>query len=92
MDSQDLFEIRKIAREYGLEKVLLFGSVREGKQSFGDIDLAVSGVSPADYFRLCGDLLLSISKPVDIIDLADNTAAALLVEQDGEVIYERSEG
>ena len=53
-----------IASRYKAKKVLLFGSsVRQ--QQADDIDLAVEGIQPEDFFRFYGDLIFQLSKIQD---------------------------
>ena len=62
--------IMEISERYAVKRVLLFGSsLISGKES-RDIDLAVEGISPRDFFRYYGDLILGLSRPVDVIDLS----------------------
>lgn len=59
---------------YGADQIIAFGSlVGEGPfDDQSDIDLAVSGVSPADFFRAYAQAM-SLSSPfkLDLIDLDD---------------------
>ena len=52
------------------KRVLLFGSSLNRRES-RDIDIAVEGILPKDFFSYYGDLMLSLSKPVDIIDISN---------------------
>lgn len=59
---------------YDADQIIAFGSL-VGKGPFddqSDIDLAVSGVSPADFFRAYAQAMtLSPAFKLDLIDLAD---------------------
>ena len=75
--------ITEIAREYKVGKVVLFGSsLREGREP-NDIDLGVKGIEPRLFFRFYGELLMRLSKPVDVVDLAYRSRFTELVERDG---------
>lgn len=87
MKDTDLAVIRKLAALYGVRRVLLFGSAADPVREGRDIDLAVEGVSPRRFFDLYADLLFSLSKPVDVVDLADDTLFTRLVRRDGIPIY-----
>ena len=76
-----------LAKRYSAKRILLFGSAASSGEEARDIDLAVEGVSPRDFFRFYADLLLGISKPVDLIDLAGNTEFTRLVSRDGVLLY-----
>jgi predicted nucleotidyltransferase len=80
--------IRRVARKYGAKKVLLFGSAaRTSFRKAHDIDLAVSGVAAADFFSFYGELMMQISKPVDVIDLTAGSPFAAVVDQEGVLVY-----
>ncbi len=79
--------IREISERYAVKRVLLFGSsLISGKES-RDIDLAVEGISPADFFRYYGDLMLGLSKPVDVIDLSGASKFTKIIRQEGILVY-----
>lgn len=76
-----------LAERYGVGKVLLFGSGALPQTEARDIDLAVEGISPKDFFGFYAELLLGLSKPVDLIDLSRDSAFTSLVRRDGVVVY-----
>ena len=75
--------IREICRKYGVTRVLPFGSSLDANREAHDIDLAVEGVQPQDFFRLYGNLIFALSKPVDVIDLSGQSKFLDLVRRDG---------
>ncbi len=79
--------IRTICRKYGVKRALLFGSSLDTTREARDIDLAVEGLSPRDFFRFYGDLMFALSKPVDVVDLAGCSKFLDLVRRDGVAIY-----
>lgn len=80
---KDKNTIREISKKYHATRVILFGSsIDVGKES-RDIDIAVEGIEPKDFFKYYGDLLLNISKPVDVIDLSGTSKFVKLVLQEG---------
>ncbi len=79
--------IKEISERYSVKRVLLFGSsLISGKES-RDIDLAVEGISPKDFFRYYGDLMLGLSRPVDVIDLSESSKFTKLIRQEGIPLY-----
>ncbi|OGX34150.1 MAG: hypothetical protein A3I43_00715 [Omnitrophica WOR_2 bacterium RIFCSPLOWO2_02_FULL_50_19] len=75
--------IMEISERYAVKRVLLFGSsLISGKES-RDIDLAVEGISPRDFFRYYGDLILGLSRPVDVIDLSGISKFTEMIRQEG---------
>ncbi len=78
--------IKKLAIRYRAKRVLLFGSSLH-KKSARDIDLAVEGIPAKSFFKFYGELLFSLPKPVDLIDLSRDTKFTRLVRQEGLAIY-----
>jgi len=78
--------IKRLASRYRVKRVLLFGSSLT-KKSARDIDLAVEGLPAKHFFEFYGDLLFSLPKPVDLIDLSKDSKFTRLVRQDGLAIY-----
>jgi len=88
----------KLAAEPGVKRVWLYGSLAgyfKGYRHFGedsDIDLAVEGLSPKEYFPVLARLNRNLARNVDLIDL-DACPAALrqAVQERGILLYERPE-
>jgi len=92
MISSRLREIVKTcAVDFGVKSVWLFGSAAEDDSKARDIDLAVEGLAPEKFFEFYGRLFFEISKPVDLVDLAQETPIATIVREKGVRIYEREE-
>ncbi len=79
--------IRELSEKYHVKKVLLFGSNVDLYKEGRDIDLAVEGIESKDFFKFYGSLMLRLSKPVDLIDLAETSKFATLVKKEGTLIY-----
>jgi len=84
---KDKNAISHLARQYGVHKILLFGSCAEGQKEARDIDLGVIGIEPRRFFEFYGDLMLSLSKPVDLIDLSKDTKFNTIIKREGIPIY-----
>jgi len=84
---EDQETIAEIAHEYNVHKVVLFGSSAAEDGEPNDIDLGVKGIEPRLFFRFYGELLMRLSKPVDLIDLSYKSRFTELVERDGVVLY-----
>lgn len=78
--------IQDCAREFRVSRVLLFGSA-VFRDDARDIDLGIEGVAPSLFFRLCGELIKRLRRPVDIVDLSESTPFADLVRETGVAIY-----
>lgn len=64
---------RELVQRFGAVKVMLFGSlVRDDFHRWSDIDLAVSGIHPSDYYRAVA-FAAGFSKTfeVDLVDAED---------------------
>ncbi|MBN1795786.1 MAG: nucleotidyltransferase domain-containing protein [Sedimentisphaerales bacterium] len=84
---KDKKAIAFLAHRYGVHKILLFGSSTEGQKEASDIDLGVIGIEPRRFFEFYGDLMFSLSKPVDLIDLSKDTKFNVLIKREGIPIY-----
>ena len=87
INKRDKKIIRELSKKYHVKKVLLFGSSADPSKEGRDIDLAVEGVSPREFFKYYGALMLKLSKPVDLIDLTETSKFVTLVKREGITIY-----
>jgi predicted nucleotidyltransferase len=86
----DKIVIQDLARKYRVKSVMLFGSNTGDSAEPRDIDLAVSGIAPGDFFRFYSDLLCSVTKPVDLVDLDKVSLFTRLIHMDGITLYEQA--
>ena len=84
---KDKDTIQTLSRRYRVKRVLLFGSSTDPVKESQDIDIAVEGVAPEDFFKYYGDLLLKLSKPVDLVDLSESSKFVQLILQEGVLLY-----
>ena len=57
--------------------VYIFGSAAEGRlRDDSDVDLAVTGLSPAVFFRVMADVSRIVGRPVDLVLLDHQTEVA----------------
>ena len=75
-----------LSKQYHAKRVLLFGSSLISIKA-NDIDLGVEGVADQDYFKFYGDLMFSLSKPVDLIDLGSTSTFTSIIKEEGLLIY-----
>lgn len=86
----ELEKILTISKEFGAEMVLLFGSCLEDIKSARDIDIAVRGIKPGEFFKYYGKVSMAVDDEVDIIDLDDvREHLYKRILSKGRVIYER---
>ena len=82
--------LRKTAKEFGVKKLMLFGScLRKPEDEAGDIDLAIEGIEGCIY-KFGGRLMMSekLNKMVDVVDISDNAPINVYIFSEGVVIYE----
>ena len=87
ISQEDRSRIIEIAKRFHVSKVLLFGSSADPEKEGRDIDLAVEGVPPSQFFDFYGRLMMALSKPVDLVDLGDNTEFTDIVRREGVLVY-----
>jgi predicted nucleotidyltransferase len=60
-----------ILHSYGATEIYLFGSGRTNDFNLehSDIDLAIRGIAPKNFYSAVGELMCSIGRNVDVIDL-----------------------
>lgn len=83
----DKAAILKCARKYNVSAIYLFGSATEPNVEARDIDLGVTGLEPERFFKFYGELIKHLSKPVDLVDLSEESMFTKLVEETGIRIY-----
>jgi len=87
---KELDKIVTISKEFGAKRVLLFGSCLEDSKSAQDIDIAVEGIKPGEFFTYYGKVSMSIKDEVDILDLSDvREHLYKRILSKGIVLYER---
>lgn len=74
------------AKKYHLSSVILFGSSLEKKDA-NDIDIGIKGMPSGRFFEFYGELLLSLAKRIDVVDLSKENAFNRLVEKEGIKLY-----
>jgi predicted nucleotidyltransferase len=87
VSQNDIEMIRRLSKKYHASRVILFGSALGSQRQASDIDLGVEGVAPKDYYRYCGELMMSLTKPVDIVDLSVPCKFVDLILKEGLVLY-----
>jgi predicted nucleotidyltransferase len=86
ISSRDKATVSALARRHGAARVWLFGSSARSRRG-RDLDLAVEGLPPARFFPFLGQLMLGLSKPVDLVALEGRSKLASLIRREGIPIY-----
>ena len=87
ISQEDLAKIAFYAKKYKVQTVYLFGSSLDSRNQANDIDLAVLGIPPALFFKFYGKLLRHLSKPVDVVDLSQESLFNQLIKEKAVKIY-----
>lgn len=74
------------AKKYEAKYVVLFGTSASTLES-NDIDIAVKGIKPENFFKFYAEIFKRATKSVDLINLNDKSAFNSLVEKNGIRIY-----
>jgi predicted nucleotidyltransferase len=76
-----------ILRSFGAKEVYTFGSAAGSKFDFeeSDIDLAVRGMPPQNFYSAVGEALCRLKRSVDVIDLDGNSAFGNYLQEHGEL-------
>lgn len=73
-----------LLRDAGAREVYVFGSVAAGKAREGsDVDLAVTGLPPGNFFATMARLEALFDRGVDLVDLDDTTPFTAYLRQKG---------
>jgi predicted nucleotidyltransferase len=83
---RDLRKAVEILKSFGCTEIYLFGSLtRERLHQATDLDLAVRGCPPDQFFRAYGKLMMELDHPVDLVDLEDQTSFVRHLEENEEL-------
>jgi predicted nucleotidyltransferase len=91
MPKQEIDKAIEIARKYGVGELYLIGSaVHKQPDEARDYDLAVRDVPSGTFFRFYGELMRSLSKTVDLVDLSGKrTKFKDIVLEEAKLIYDK---
>jgi len=75
-----------VLKAAGAREVHLFGSAARGRlRPDSDVDLAVSGLPPAVFFRAMAQVSAVLERPVDLVDLDEVTPFTRYLKEEGEL-------
>lgn len=70
----------------GAREVYLFGSVVSGRMREGsDIDIAVSGLPPENFFKAMGEAGDILQRPLDLVDLDEVNPFTRYLKEEGDL-------
>ena len=86
-DKESVLAAARLLRSMGASEVFVFGSVTAGELRPGsDIDMAVSGLPAQVYFSAISRAADLIGRPVDLVDLDDDTPLVRYLRGSGELV------
>jgi predicted nucleotidyltransferase len=88
ISESDKETILRISKKYRVKRVLLFGSSLNSKYESNDIDIGVEGIQSKDFFKYYGELIIGLSKPVDIVDISGSSKFITLIKTEGIPLYD----
>jgi len=70
----------------GAREVYVFGSAAKGKlRDNSDVDMAVSGLPPAVFFRAMAAASDALQRPLDLVDLDEDNPFTRYLKAEGEL-------
>ena len=76
------------AKQYGVTKLILFGSALENMEAARDLDLACDGINDWTFFELGARLESELNMPVDLVPIDDSNFGKH-INKIGKVLYEQ---
>jgi len=91
MPKQEIDKAVEIAVKYGVGELYLIGSaIHKQSDEARDYDFAVRDVPVGTFFRFYGELMRSLSKTVDLIDLSGKrTKFKDIVLKEAKLVYDK---
>ena len=88
IEASDISKSIDVLREYGADRVWLFGSALQTPEDAGDLDLACEGVPADRFYRALGQLGVALGKPVDLVDLSRDSRLTRYIRSKGRLLYD----
>ncbi len=86
LDEASIAFIRKLAKEYGGTRLILFGSILHNPSKARDIDLACDGISGWKLYEFAAKLEDELRMTFDVIPLSPSNRFTKYVEKKGKII------
>jgi predicted nucleotidyltransferase len=85
--TRELESAVRILKELGAKEVFVFGSQASGKaRDDSDLDIAVSGLPPENFFKALAILIFDLNHPVHLIDLDEPSLFTSYLRSKGEMV------
>ena len=86
-EKEAVVQAARLFRDMGASQVFMFGSAAKGQlRPDSDIDMAVSGLPPRVYFSAVNQASELVGRPVDLMDLDDDTPLVRYVRANGDLV------
>lgn len=86
-EQEGLSKAAKLLIRLGASEVFVFGSAAKGRlRPNSDIDMAVSGLPSRVYFSAISQASDLIGRPVDLVDLDDDSGLVRYLRSSGELV------
>ena len=83
----DVKKAVEILKKGGCREIYIFGSLTESRvHPISDIDFAVKGCPPQEFYKLQGKLLVELNRSSDLIDLDSDTDLASFLEREAVLV------
>ncbi|MBM4140359.1 MAG: DNA polymerase III subunit beta [Nitrospira sp.] len=79
-------KITSLAKSYGANRLILFGSALEDPEGAKDLDIACDGVQGWKLFELAAKLEEELHIPLDLIPLSPSNRFTKYIESKGKVL------
>jgi predicted nucleotidyltransferase len=90
MSPQIQSEIKKaveILLRHGASEIFVFGShAQDNATQFSDLDLAIRGMPPENFYRAVGEVCAALSVPADVVDLDESGPALDYLKAHGDFL------
>ncbi len=83
---EQIEKIVDLAKSYGANRLVLFGSILDKSRDAQDIDIACDGVKGWDLYSLAAELEEELHIPLDIVPLTPPSRFTKYIERRGKVI------
>jgi predicted nucleotidyltransferase len=84
---EDIRRAVEILKAAGCTDIFLFGSLaQERAGTSSDLDLAIRGCPPGNFFPVWGKLLMTLDHLVDLVDLDSPDPFARYLEEEEELV------
>jgi predicted nucleotidyltransferase len=80
--------VKRLAREYGATRLVVFGSAADDPETARDLDVAIDGVPGWTFFRMSAEIQEEIDVPVDVIPLDPSPFTDYIQEQGAEILLD----